>query len=58
MFTYKPRLIVEGGFSLGVAYQLNNVFGIQIRSFTYKPRGFLPGTYVFETTVVWLILVE
>ena len=45
MFTYKPRLIGESGFSLMVAYQLNNVFRIQIRSFTYKPRGFLPGIY-------------
>ena len=42
---FKPRLIGEGGFSLRVAYQLNYVFRIQIRSLTYKPRGFLPGTY-------------
>ena len=45
MFTYKPRLIGEGGFSLRVAYQLSYVFGIEIRLFTYRPRGFLPGTY-------------
>ena len=45
MFTYKPRLIGEGGFSLRVAYQLNYVFRMQNRSFTYKPRGFLPGSY-------------
>ena len=50
MFTYKPRLIGEGGFSLRVAYQLNYVFQIQIRSFTYKPRGFLPGTYGINTS--------
>ena len=45
MFTYKPRLIGEGGFSLRVAYQLAYIFQIKIRSLTYKPRGFLPGTY-------------
>ena len=45
MFTYKPRLIGEGGLSLRVAYQLSYVFGIEIRSFTYTLRGFLPGTY-------------
>ena len=45
MFTYKPRLLGEGGLSLRVAYQLSYVFRIQIRSFTYKPRDFLPGTY-------------
>mgnify|MGYP001795405549 CR=1 FL=1 len=45
MFTYKPQLMREGGFSLRVAYQLNYVFRIQIRSLTYKLRGFLPGTY-------------
>ena len=43
MFSYKPRLIIEVGFSLRVVYLLNYVFGIQIRSFTYKRRGFLPG---------------
>ena len=42
---FKPRLIGEGGFSLRVAYQLSYVFKIEIRWFTYKPRGFLPGTY-------------
>ena len=46
MFTYKPWLIGESGFSLRVAYQLNYAFRIQIRSFTYKPRGFLPGLTV------------
>ena len=45
LFTYNSRLIGEGGFSLRVAYKLNNFFQIQIRSFTYKLRGFLPGTY-------------
>ena len=45
MFTYKPRLIGEGGFSLWVAYQLAYIFQIKIRSLTYKPGGFLPGTY-------------
>ena len=45
MFTYKPRLIGEGGFSLRVAYQLDYIFQIKIRSLTYKPGGFLPGTY-------------
>ena len=49
MFTYKPWLIGESGFSLRVAYQLNYAFRIQIRSFTYKPRGFLPGTYGIYT---------
>ena len=44
MFTYKTRLIGKGGFSLRVAYQLNYVFRMQIRTFTYKPLGFLPGT--------------
>ena len=44
MFTCKPRLIGEGGFSLRMAYQLNYVFLIQIWLFTYKPRGVLPGT--------------
>ena len=44
-FTYKTRLIGEGGFSLRVGSQLNYVFGMQIRSITYEPRGFLPGTY-------------
>ena len=58
MFTYKPRLIGEGGFSLRVAYQLNYVFRIQIRSFTSKPRGFLPGTYgirfcILQRMTVW-----
>ena len=45
MSTYKPRLKGEGGFSLRVAYQLNDVFQIQIWLFTYKLRGFLPGTH-------------
>ena len=40
-----PWLIGEGGFTLRVAYQLNYVFWIIIRSFTYKPRGFLPRIY-------------
>ena len=44
-FTYKPRFMGEGGFSLRMAYQLNYVFRIQTRSFTYKLCGFLPGTY-------------
>ena len=39
------RYIGEGGFALRVACQLNYVFGMLIRSFTYKPRGFMPGTY-------------
>ena len=59
MFTYKPRLVGEGGFSLRVAYQLNYVFLIHIRSFTYKPRGFLPGTYgIVEYWIDFFILVE
>ena len=37
MFTFKPRLISEGGFALSVAYRLNYVFLVQMRSFTYKP---------------------
>ena len=53
MFTYKTQLIGEGGFSLRVASRLDYVFGMQIRSFTYKPRGFLPGTY---GTVTFLAL--
>ena len=38
-FTYKSRLIGEGGFSLRVAYQLTYVFQLHVRSF-----GFLPET--------------
>ena len=45
MFSYKPRLIGEGRFSLRVAYQLKYGSQIQIMSFTNKLRGFLPGTY-------------
>ena len=46
MFTYKPRVLSEDGFSLRVVYQLNYVFRIKIRTFTSKPRGILSGTYV------------
>ena len=45
MFTDKTRLLGDDGFSLTVASQLNYVFGIQIRLFSCKPRGFLPGIY-------------
>ena len=56
MFTYKPRLIGEGGFSPRVAYQLNYVFRIQIRSFTSKPRGFQPVTYgICKFYLGWLL---
>ena len=37
--------LTSRGLEVRVAYQLNYVFRIQIRSLTYKPRGFLPGTY-------------
>ena len=41
----QPGFIGKGGFSLRMAYQLNYVFQIHTRSFTYKLCGFLPGTY-------------
>ena len=57
MFTYKLRLIGEGGFSLWVAYQLAYIFQIKIRSFTYKPRGFLPGTYMVGYSITGPVIV-
>ena len=51
LFTYKTRLLADSSFSLGVASKLNYVFRMQIRSFTYKPRGFLLGSYGTDHTV-------
>ena len=46
MFTYNSRLIGEGGFTMKTVHELNNEFPTIIKSFIYKPRGFLPGTIV------------